>query len=72
MLLIFNEKIPNLNSGENIQIILINGFCGLLSFFEVMLRYYLAVDHDYFLTASSKSANAVILTYDSTLSSRCS
>ena len=72
MILIFNQKISNLNSGGDIQSILFKGFCGLISVFEVMFGYYLAMDHDYFLPASSKSPNVVILTYDSTLSSRSS
>ena len=55
MVPIFNQKIPNLNSGGDIQSVLIKGFCGILSFFEIMLGYYLAIDQDCFLPSSSKS-----------------
>jgi hypothetical protein len=72
MLPICNQKVPNLNSGGDINSILIKGFCGLHPFYEVMLLYYIVKDQDYFLPASSNSPNAVILTYDSKLSIRCS
>jgi hypothetical protein len=40
MVPIFNQKIPNLNSGGDIQSVLIKGFCVILSFFEIMLGYF--------------------------------